>query len=591
MYVGRWLSYFRPHPNSETPTALRLVIAAVSGAALSFSFVGFYLAIYAWVSVGILMVVLFGARPRIAFACGFLHAVVFSVCSEAWIADVLSVHGDVQRVASWGLLLMVAALWGIACGAFAWLVNRLARRSILLACVGAPFIWVAAEFLHGRMPDIGFPWNLLGYSAAANLGLLQVTTVTGIYGLSFLMVCFNALLAWTDGASEPRAKTRIAILASATVALLVVYAIAPRLVPAASANHTARAVQLNFPEAPSYESDWFRVHAAEMREVERLSLKSDSGYSDSGHGDASKNDASHSDVSKSDAGKSDAGKSYGRSDSGQPDLLVWPEAPAPFSEEDTQFATLASTMAIHFDHPFLAGVVEWRRMPTAGRPNGVQVPYNSAVLIDAQGQRVYTYDKIHLVPFGEYEPFPLLQRVVANVSSEVGGFAKGSQYAVGKLPGGYSFGTFICYEAIFPGEIRTFANDGAQLLINISNDGWFGRSAAAEQHLRMVRVRGAENRRWIIRSTNSGLTASIDPYGRIYRPLPPDVRAAANLPYDFRQGKTIYTRFGDWFAWLCVAISVILFLWTFAKRAGGENIAIPVVETPVVVLEPPLATA
>ncbi len=554
MPAGRWLSYLRPHPNAITPTALRLVIAAVSGAALSFSFMGLYLAIYAWICVGILIVVLFGARPRVAFACGFLHAVIFAICSEAWIAAVLSVHGDVPRAASWGLLLMVASLWGFACGAFAWLVNRIAQRSIVVACLGAPFIWVAAEFLHGRMPDIGFPWNLLGYSAAANLGLLQITSVTGVYGLSFLMVCFNALLAWTDGAAAPRPRTRVAIFAGATVALLLVYAIAPRLVPAASANHIARAVQLNFPESQSYESNWMQAHASEMHEVERLSLKSD-GVSN-------------------------------------PDLLVWPEAPAPFSEEDTQFATLASSLAIHFDHPFLAGVVEWRRNPaTDGKRTDRPAVYNSAVLIDAQGQRVYTYDKIHLVPFGEYQPFPLLQRVVANVSSEVGGFAKGSQYAVGKLPGGNSFGTFICYEAIFPGEIRTFANDGAQLFINISNDGWFGRSAAAEQHLRMVRVRAAENRRWIIRSTNNGHTASIDPYGRIYRPLPTDVRAAANLPYDFRTDKTIYTRFGDWFAWLCVAISVMLFLWTFVGQDGaGENISIPIVET-VGVLEPPLATA
>jgi apolipoprotein N-acyltransferase len=554
MPAGRWLSFLGPHPNSETPTALRLVIAAVSGAALALSFMGLYLAIYAWICVGVLLVVLFGARPRVAFACGFLHAVVFSICSEAWIAAVLSVHGDVPRVASWGLLLMVASLWGFACGAFAWLVNRLAQRSVVVACLGAPFIWVAAEFLHGRMPDIGFPWNLLGYSAAANVGLLQITAVTGVYGLSFLMVCFNALLAWTDGAAAPRARTRIAIFAGATVVLLALYAIAPRFVPTASANHVARAVQLNFPESFGYESNWFQQHAAEMHEVERLSLQTDGS---------------------------------------KPDLLVWPEAPAPFSEEDTQFATLASSLAIHLDHPFLAGVVEFRRAPTAdGKPSGHQAAYNSAVLIDAQGQRAYTYDKIHLVPFGEYEPFPLLQRVVANVSTEIGGFAKGTQYAVGKLPGGNSFGTFICYEAIFPGEIRTFANDGAQLFINISNDGWFGRSAAAEQHLRMVRVRAAENRRWIIRSTNNGYTASIDPYGRIYRPLPPDVRAAANLPYDFRTDKTIYTRFGDWFAWLCVVISAMLFAWTFVRQDGaGENIAIPVMDIPVVVLEPPMATA
>jgi apolipoprotein N-acyltransferase len=554
MAAGRWISYFRPHPSAVTPTAFRLVVAAVSGAALSFSFTGFYLAIYSYVCLGILIIVLFGARPRVAFGCGFLHAVVFAVTSESWIAGVLYLHGDIPKVASWGLLLMVASLWGFCAGVFTWLVNRLSRRGVEVACLSAPFIFVAAEFLHGKMPDIGFPWNSLGYPASANLGLLQITSVTGIYGLSFFVAGFNALLAWTDVAKSPRPTRRALILAGATAALLFIYLISPRLVPAATATHAARAVQLNFPENNSYETNWFEAHAKQMREVEELSLSPDAAGTD---------------------------------------LLVWPEAPAPFSVEDTEFARLASSMAIHQDHPFLVGVVEFRKAPaTDGKPNGAQVLYNSAVLLDQQGQRVYTYDKIHLVPFGEYEPFPLIHQVVANVSSEVGGFRKGTRYAIGKLPGGGTFGTFICYEAIFAGEIRTFANDGAQLLINISNDGWFGRSAAAEQHLRMVRVRAAENRRWIIRSTNNGYTASIDPYGRMYRPLPPDVRAAANLPYDFRTDKTIYTRFGDWFAWLCVAISIILFLWTLVTSGGaGENIAIPVVETPVVVLEPPMATA
>ncbi len=554
MAPGRWNAYLRPHSSAITPTAFRLVVAAVSGAALSFSFTGFYLAVYSYICVGILLVILFGARPRIAFACGFLHAVIFAITSESWIAGVLFLHGDVPRFASWGLLFMVASLWGFCAGVFAWLVNRLSRRNIEVALLGAPFIFVAAEFLHGKMPDIGFPWNSLGYPASANLGLLQITSVTGIYGLSFFVAGFNALVAWTDVAKTPRPVNRVLILTAATVGLFAIYLISPRLVPAAQANHLARSVQLNFPETNSSEGNWFLQNAKQMREVEELSLSPDGANTD---------------------------------------LLVWPEAPAPFSVEESEFARLASSMAIHLDHPFLVGVVEFRKAPTAdGKPSGGQVVYNSAVLLDKQGQRVYTYDKIHLVPFGEYEPFPLIHQVVANVSSEVGGFRKGTRYSVGALPGGGTFATFICYEAIFPGEIRTFANDGAQLFVNISNDGWFGRSAAAEQHLRMVRVRAAENRRWIIRSTNNGYTASIDPYGRIYRPLPPDVRAAANLPYDFRSDKTIYTRYGDWFAWLCVAISVMLFLWTLVSKGGaGENISIPIVETPVVVLEPPMATA
>jgi apolipoprotein N-acyltransferase len=302
----------------------------------------------------------------------------------------------------------------------------------------------------------------------------------------------------------------------------------PRFVPTPSANHIARAVQLNFPEADEYPSDWFTQHASDLAEVQRLSL------APSAH---------------------------------HPDLLVWPEAPAPFSFQDSQFAYLASNLAIHFQHPFIVGVVEWKpeTVSTGGKSHAIMAPYNSALMFDAQGHRVFSYDKVHLVPFGEYEPFPLIHRVVTNVSSEVGGFRKGTKYSVGQFSSGNSFGVFICYEAIYPGEIRRFAANGAQLFVNISNDGWFGHSAAAEQHLRMARVRAVENRRWIVRTTNSGITASIDPYGRIFRPLPKDVRAAADLPYDFRTDKTIYTRFGDWFAWLCVLVSAILLGLTFRK--------------------------
>jgi apolipoprotein N-acyltransferase len=523
-----WLAYIRPHPGTETPTALRLIIAAVSGAALTLSYTGLYLGIYSWVCVGILLIALFGARPRIAFACGFLHGLIFCLTSVSWIAETLSVHGGLSRAGGWGVLLLIATVWGILIGIFAWAVHRLSLRSVELACMGSPFLWISFEFAREHLPEISFPWNLLGYPASANPALIQMTTIAGIYGLSFFIMCFNALLAWTDAATSLSPKKRLTILGVAVAAILVVMIGGSRLVSRPEASHYARAVQLNFPEADSYPANWFQLHSAELEEIRRLSLAPS--------------------VNK-------------------PDLLVWPEVPAPFSFQDSQFAKIASTAAIRFGHPFIAGSIEWKQ-PLDSAPSGPHVtlaPYNSALQFDAQGQRVFVYDKIHLVPFGEYEPFPLIHRVVSSVSDEVGGFRKGKSYAVGHFPNGFTFGVFICYEAIYPGEIRRFANNGAQLFVNISNDGWFGQSAAAEQHLRMARVRAVENRRWIIRSTNSGYTASIDPYGHIFRALPRDVRAAADLPYDFRTDKTIYTRFGDWLPWLCVMVSVILIAATFRK--------------------------
>jgi apolipoprotein N-acyltransferase len=523
-----WLSHLPLQAGTEIPASLRLIAGAVSGAALSLSYTGLYLSIYSWVCVGILLLSLFGARPHVAFGGGFFHGLLFVLTSVPWIAAVLTVHGGLSVGGGWALLLLIAIAWGILTGSFAWCVHRLSRQGIELACVGAPFLWVTFEFARAHLPEISFPWNLLGYPASANLGLVQLTTITGIYGLSFLVAGFNALLAWTSVANRLAIRTRLVYAAAATAILLSVTLTGPRLVPQPQAHHFARAVQLNFPEVESYRADWFQAHAADLDGILRISLAPSAE---------------------------------------KPDLLVWPEAPAPFSFQDPQFAKIASTLAIRFGHPFLAGAIEWKAPVDAADvpPHGNLLPYNSALLFDGQGRRIFVYDKVHLVPFGEYEPFPLIHRVVTSVSSDVGGFHKGNKYVVGRFPGGNTFGVFICYEATYPGEVRRFTAGGAQLLINISNDGWFGRSAAAEQHLRMARVRAVENRRWLVRSTNNGFTVSVDPYGRIFEPLPPDVRAAADLPYDFRTDRTIYTRLGDWFAWLSVLVSAILVAATFRK--------------------------
>jgi apolipoprotein N-acyltransferase len=189
------------------------------------------------------------------------------------------------------------------------------------------------------------------------------------------------------------------------------------------------------------------------------------------------------------------------------------------------------------------------------------------VLLDPSGRRIYTYDKIHLVPFGEYVPLRRWLTFAGRLTADISDFTPGTAYSVGEIPGG-SFGTFICYEAIFPGEVRRFAAAGAQLLITVSNDGWFGRSAAPIQHLMMVRVRAVESRRWLLRDTNNGFTAAIDPYGRIVAQLPTDIRGELDAPYDFRTDLTLYARFGDWFSWLCVLATAVLLFFALKPRAS-----------------------
>lgn len=532
---SRFPLWLRPHHYSQSPTVFRLIVAAVSGAALGLSFIGFYISVYSWVCLGLLLIVLFGARPRVAALCGFLHGVVFVFTTIAWIAQVIQIHGGVGQAAAWAVFALLAAAWGVLTGIFAWCVNYISRQSIVRACFATPFLWVAMEFARNHLPEIGFPWNLLGYPAAANLALVQVTTITGIYGLSFLVAAFNALLAWTDAAEAPAARHRVLILSGVAVVLVAVMLLGPRLVPQAESSHYARLVQLNFPEAQSYPPDWFETHKSDLEAIEQISLAR-------------------------------------RPES--PDLIVWPEVPAPFSFQDSRFAAPAQELARKGATPFLFGVVEWKPiLGSSGRvPRTGLVPYNSAVLLDGQGNRLFSYDKVHLVPFGEYEPFPLIHRVVKSFSDEVGGFRHGASYSVGQLPNGRRFGLFICYEAIFAGEVRHFTENGAELLINISNDGWFGRSAAADQHLRIARVRAVENRRWLLRATNNGFTVAVDPYGRFVARLPTDLRAALDVPYDFRADRTLYVRWGDWFAWLSVLVSIALLAQTVLRARRNSAI-------------------
>src|SRR5882757_3764668 len=267
MPPGGWLTSLREQAGAEIPAGLRLIVGVASGAALSLSYTGQYLSVYSWVCVGILLFSLFGARPRVAFGCGFFHGLLFVLTSVPWIATVLTIHGGLPVAGGRGVLLLIAMAWGILIGTFAWAVQRLARRNIGLACLGAPFIWITFEFVREHLPEISFPWNLLGYPAAENLAFVQLTAITGIYGLSFLVASFNSLLAWAIASNSLPPRKQFGSAAAATAILLIVASAAPRLVPQDQPHHFARAAQLNFPEVESYPPNWFQVHAAELDEI------------------------------------------------------------------------------------------------------------------------------------------------------------------------------------------------------------------------------------------------------------------------------------------------------------------------------------
>lgn len=500
----------------------RLILALASGALLALAFPNYNLPLLAWIAVCLLILASYGARPSVAPLYGFAHGMVFFPMCLPWMATVMQQYGNVDPLLSAGILGLIGIAGGILVAIFSWGIALISRRDRLAACLAAPFLWVAVEFLRDHLPIFAFPWNLLGYAASGSLAFLQITTITGIWGLSFLIAAFNALLAFAilSGRNRVWKSTMVA----AAVLILVAFG-GSYFVPQAQSHHVAHLVQTNFPQYETYPPNWDATHVSDLTELAQIGIEA----------------AKHA-----------------------PGVIIWPEAPAPLSLQDQFFASRAVVMAQEAGVPVLLGVEDWHK-------NAANNWYatNSAVLLDATGRRVFSYAKIHLVPFGEYVPLRRWLTFAGKITADIGDFTPGDSYAVGELPGTGSkddkFATFICYEAIFPGAVRRFTDDGADLLINISNDGWFGRSAAPAQHLMMARVRAVESRRWLLRDTNNGYTVDVDPYGRIVASLATDIRGQLDAPYDFRTGRTLYVILGDWLPWLCVIASAIFLIWRRRK--------------------------
>ena len=506
----------------------RLIFALASGALLALAFPNYNLPWLAWFAVALLVLASYGARLRTAPLYGFLHGVVFFPMCLPWMATVMQQYGNVDPLQSAGILGLVGITGGVIGAIFSWGIAFITPKGVKITCVAVPFLWVTIEFLRGHLPIFAFPWNLLGYAASNSLALLQITTLTGIWGLSFLIAAFNGLLVYAILSGRHRAWQGAIVAAAALILFGVGGSYA---VPAAQPHFIAHLVQTNFPQSEEYPPNWDALHAGELDELAQIGVE------------AAKR---------------------------QPGIIIWPEAPAPLSLQDPSFAQRAARMAQQAGVPVLLGVADWKQEA----PNK-WIATNSAVMLDATGHRVFTYDKIHLVPFGEYVPLRKWLTFAGKLTADIGDFTPGTQYEVGRLPGtgalDNKFSTFICYEAIFPGAVRRFTDDGANLLINMSNDGWFGRSAAPAQHEMMARVRAVENRRWLLRATNNGYTIDVDPYGRIVVQLATDIRGELDAPYDFRTGRTLYVIFGDWLPWICVLVSIIFVIWQFASNRPNET--------------------
>lgn len=441
-------------------------------------------------------------RFLLGWTCGVIYW--FWVCY--WIAYVLADYGGVAAAGGWALFLLFCVTKAIHMGVFALLAGILMRRWWAVPAVAA--LWTAIESTHGFF---GFAWLALG-NAAIDMGMpLRLAPYTGVWGISFVFAMMAAALALAL-MRRPRAQLL-------WLAVLPLLAFLPPLPAAHQGRDTALLVQPDVSES----ADW-TPQTLDQSEQAQLTLSLQGALLHPQH---------------------------------PPSIIVWPEVPEPFYYfDDAHFRTYIDNLARATRAYVLLGTVAHT---AAG------APLNSAALVAPEGMAVSRYDKVNLVPFGEFVPWPF-KALVDKVSTEAGDFAAGHRVVVSPVDA-HKIGTFICYESVFPNFVRQFAAGGAEVLFNISNDGWFGKSAARFQHLLVVRMRAAENRRWILRATNDGITATIDSAGRLRGTLPLYVQASSYTGFNYVSEQTFYTRHGDWFAWLCGAVAIFALCYEAIARS------------------------
>jgi apolipoprotein N-acyltransferase len=522
------------------------IVAAVSAFLLILAFPPFEMSFLAWVALApLLRVIASGISARRGFWLGWLAGIEFTFFAENWIAHSMTHFGRMLTLVAYTVALLFAAVLAVFPAIFAAAMAQLTRRFGWWAIAFAPVVWVATEWL--RPFITGVTWNALGVSQVWHFSVARLSQFGGVYLLSAEIVAASALIVLLLKIKERRvARVAAILLLGAALAFLLPQ---PQRPPGATV--AAVGVQPNLPPDSSETTRDLANNISLTREA------------------------------------------INRAPDQKADLVIWAESPLTlFYENDPAIRERLDALARETGGYLIVS--------TATRDD--QRYFNSVHTIsprpEAQPAPLRRYDKIRLVPFGEYVPWRgALGRFVPAI---VGDFTPGNDAVVNLLKleteratiiaGNESapeaaierttnyvrVGSFICYEAAYPDIVRRFVQNGATLLVNVSNDAWFGNTAGARQHLMHAMARAIENNRDLLRVTNSGVSALVTADGRVVDPLPMFASGAQVWQANIRQERTFYTRRGDWFAWGCAILSAVVLAISFAvslrqaSRAGNR---------------------
>ena len=493
--------------------------AAAAGAVTAMAFPKFDLMFFAWISLIPMFFLLAKARPRHGLLLGWTAGAVFYAILLYWIPDVPAHYGRLPIVFSLlidGLLvLLLASTWAV----FGWLFAVLRLRLNDAAFFVAPFLWIALEYAVSHVLT-GFPWGLLGVSQYKNTAFIQISAVTGVYGVSFMLVLFQSYFV-ASIQSMKRAPFAIAAVAMAAVHLAGVLTM-PKVIPGPE-TFSAAVVQGNV----SSDIQWSEMTADK---VEALFEE-------------------HMDLTR-------------RAQQAGARLIIWPEFTVPlcFSCPDTLYVRFKESLEAFVVATGATLVVGSNETSEAG---DVRRYFNSSLCL-SPGRAVSRYAKMHLVPFGEYTPYKAVFGFINTITHAIGELTPGKFPALHSF-GDVPFGTPICYEIVFPDLVRRFTKQGARFLATMTNDGWYGRSSAPYQHFAAAVLRAAENHRFLLRAATTGISGIIDPAGRILQRTEIGARTFLIGDVTPAAGLTFYVRHGNVFCFLDLTISALFLILSFFR--------------------------
>jgi apolipoprotein N-acyltransferase len=497
--------------------------AAVSGLLLTAAFPRIDLDVMAAVAlIPLLLTLREGVSFRHGFALGFTTGVVHNLTLMYWTAETMHTYGYLPWYLSVPVFILFSMYLALYPALFTALTGRLTPRPWMMPAAAAVF-WTAMEFLRSHLLT-GFPWALLGHALYDRPMLIQIADTFGVYGVSFLLVLVNGALAigilaagkrsWCGRPVAPRAALAVGGTTVVLVAAAVIYG-AFRIQSIETRAAAAPAIRVAVIQGDIRQDvKWdirFRLETTGI--YDRLSLSA------ARHG---------------------------------ADLIVWPETATPFFYGlDLGLTARVQKTIRTAGVPFLIGSPR-----VAPGPNG-DAYYNSAYLIGPDARTLGRYDKVHLVPYGEYVPLRRWMPFIGKLVAQVGDFSAGRKGRVLTWDH-HRLGPLICYELIFPELARAMVRNGAQLLVNITNDAWFGRSSAPFQHFSTAVFRAIETRRAVARAANTGISGFVDPAGRILDATPLMARTYRIHRLPLLNLRSPYVRIGDAFAWICLAATLAM---------------------------------